>query len=84
MRGRFSLTVVELTTRVLMGGHSFLLGKPSCTAEANESLPAGETAAPGFEDQGESVEAGGSDEWEFRPGGITALKTGERMIVSIS
>ena len=44
------LTVVELTTRVLMRGHSFLLGKLSCTAEANESLPAGETAAPGFED----------------------------------
>jgi hypothetical protein len=50
MRGRFFLTVVELTLRVLMGGHSFLLGKLSCTAEANESLPAGETAAPGFED----------------------------------
>ena len=27
MRGRFFLTVVELTIRVLMGGHSFLLGK---------------------------------------------------------
>ena len=40
--------------------------------------------APGFEDQGKSVEAGGSDEWDFRPGGITALKTGEMMIVSSS
>ena len=27
MQGRFFLTVVELTIRVLMGGHSFLLGK---------------------------------------------------------
>jgi hypothetical protein len=27
MGGRFFLTVVELTIRVLMGGHSFLLGK---------------------------------------------------------
>ena len=46
MRGRFFLTVVELTTRVLMGG-SFLScwANSSCTAEANESLPAGETAA---------------------------------------
>ena len=49
----------------------------SFAAEADESLsagvPAGETTAAGFEDQGESVEAGGSDEWEFRPGGIAAL-----------
>ena len=51
---------------------------------ADESLPAGETAAAGFEDQGKSVEAGGSDEWHFRPGEITALKMGERMIVSSS
>ena len=27
MRGRFFLTVVELTTRVLMRGRTFLLGK---------------------------------------------------------
>jgi hypothetical protein len=84
MRGRFFLTVVELTIRVLMGVIPSCWANSSCTAEANGSLPAGETAASGFEDQGESVEAGGSDEWEFRPGGITALKTGERMIVSIS
>ena len=77
-----------------MGNHPGLPGPPavcwaggwdsSCAAVADESLSAGETTAAEFEDQGESVEAGGSDEWEFRPGGITALKMGERMIVSIS
>ena len=84
MRGRFLLMVVELTIRVLMGVIPSCWANSSCTAEANESLPAGETAAPGFEDQGESVEAGGSDKWNFRPGGIAALKMGERMIVSSS
>ena len=44
------LTVVELTIRVLMGVIPSCWANSSCTAEANESLPAGETAAPGFED----------------------------------
>ena len=48
--GSFFLTVVELTIRVLMGVIPSCWANSSCTAEANKSLPAAETAAPGFED----------------------------------
>jgi hypothetical protein len=43
------------------------------TAYATHMVWKNATPVNGYEDHGESVEAGGSDEWDFRSGGIAAL-----------